>query len=258
MRDGTLALVGLGLGRHGISLSGLEAARAARHVFLEGYTALAADPLEELARLVEGEVVALGRADVEDEGRLLAAAEDGGCCLLVAGDPFSATTHTALRMAALARGIGVEVHFGASILTAAAGLLGLSHYKFGRVTTLVTPQPGFFPASPYDAIAGNKERGLHSLVLLDIRSDGCMRASEGADILLQLEGRRGQRVLSPGTLVCVVARVGLPDQAAWRGPLEAMARLDAGEPMHTLVVPGNLSDHEAEALAALVTDVGDK
>lgn len=252
MSDASLSLVGLGLGHRGISLAGLDAARSAAHVFLEAYTAVAADPVETLEALVENEVAVLDREAVEDGKRILDAAEDGGACVLVPGDPLSATTHTALRLAARARGIEVRIHFGASILNAAAGLLGLSHYKFGRTTTLVTPQPGFFPESPYEVLAANRERDLHTLVLLDIRPDGCMTAPEGAELLLELERRRRLGAIAEDTVVCALARVGLPDAAAWYGPLSRIAALDAGEPMHTLVVPGALSEHEQEALAGLV------
>lgn len=254
---GRLALVGLGLGPRGISLAGLEAARQAEHVFLEGYTALADDTLEDLAELVGRPVEGLDREAVEGQTRLLEAAEDGGCCLLVVGDPLSATTHTSLRMAALDQGIRVDLRFGASILTAAAGLLGLSHYKFGRTTTLVTPQPGYFPQSPYEVVRDNRAQGLHSLVLLDIREDGCMTGPEGLDVLLQLEERQKEDVIDPAMTACIVARAGRDDQAAWFGPLGRLARIDAGPPMHSVVLPGELSRFEEEALAGVVTRVGD-
>lgn len=254
---GRLALVGLGLGPRGISLAGLEAARSADHVFLEGYTALAADTLDDLAELVGRPVEGLDREAVEGQTRLLEAAEDGGCCLLVVGDPLSATTHTSLRMAAMERGINVDLRFGASILTAAAGLLGLSHYKFGRTTTLVTPQPGYFPESPYEVVRDNRAQGLHSLVLLDIREDGCMTGPEGLDVLLQLEDRRQEGVIDRSTTACIVARAGQEDQATWFGPVGELLGVDCGPPMHTVVIPGELSGFEEEALEAVVTRVGD-
>lgn len=254
-----LSLVGLGLEPGGISVAGLETARAAEHVFLEGYTARAPEPLEALEERVGQPVEPLDRAAVEDGSAILDAAEDGGACLLVAGDPFSATTHTSLRLQAHERGIPAEVHFGASILTAAAGELGLSHYKFGRTTTLVTPEGDYFPDSPYDVIVENLDRGLHTLVLLDIREDGsCMSAAEAAELLLELEDRRQEDVLEPSTQILALARAGRADHEAWRGPLSAVRELDAGDPMHSIVVPGELSLVEEEALEVFVTGVGDR
>lgn len=258
MTDDWLALVGLGLEPGGISVAGLQVARAAEHLFLEGYTARSPEPISKLEERVGQPVEPLGRAAVEDGTRLLDAAEDGGCCLLVAGDPLSATTHTSLRLQARERSIPVRVHFAASILTAAAGVLGLSHYKFGRTTTLVTPEGNYFPDSPYDVVAENLDRGLHTLVLLDIREDGtCMSGAEAAEVMLDLEDRRGEEVLGPGREACVVARAGREDARAWRGPLGELTGLDAGEPMHSIVVPGELSVVEEEALEAFVTPVRD-
>jgi len=253
-----LGLVGLGLAPGGISVRGLELARAAEHVYLEGYTARSPEPVERLGERIDASIEVLDRAAVEDGTRLVDDAREGGCALLVAGDPLSATTHTSLRLAAREAGVPVRVAYAASILTAAAGTLGLSHYKFGRATTLVTPRGGYAPTSPYEVVGDNRERDLHTLVLLDIRDDGtCMRASQGARALLDLEERVGEGVLAEGTLACAVARTGRQDARAWRGSLAELAELDAGEPMHSLVVPGGLSDVEREALDAFADPAAD-
>lgn len=253
---GRLSLVGLGLEPDGISRAGLQAARRAEHVFLEAYTAKPPQPVGELETLVEGAVEPLDRAAVEDGAAILEAARGSEACLLVAGDPLSATTHTALRLQARQARVDVAVHHAGSVLTAAAGALGLSHYKFGRTTTLVTPREGYFPDSPYDVIEANLEADLHTLVLLDVREDGSfMTAAEGADVLTRLEGRRGEGVLEPDRQALAVARAGREDQAAWRGSLAALGELEAGEPMHSLVVPASLSAVEEEALEAFVTPV---
>ena len=89
--------------------------------------------------------------------------------LLVVGDPFAATTHVALRLAAERAGHTWHYVPNASILTAAAGYLGLMHYRFGRTVSVPLPEPGFAPRSMIDQISGNLDRGLHTLVLLDLR-----------------------------------------------------------------------------------------
>lgn len=253
--ESTLSLVGLGLEPQGISLAGRRAAREAEAVFLEAYTAKAPQPVEELEALVDGEVQPLDRTGVEDGQAIVEAALDGHAALLVAGDPLSATTHTALRLQALEAGLEVRVHHAGSVLTAVAATVGLSHYKFGRTTTLVTPSERFFPESPYEVVAGNLERELHTLVLLDVREDGSfMSAGEGARVLAELEDRRGEGVLTAEREVIAVARAGRSDEQAWLGSLEAMAELEAGEPMHSLVVPGALDPVEEEALGVSVTE----
>jgi diphthine synthase len=249
---GQLSLIGLGLEPDGVSLAGRDAARAADAMFLETYTARAPRPVEELETLVEGPVEPIDRAGVEDGDELVDAARGGHAALLVAGDPMSATTHQALRLQAREAGVEVRVHHAGSVLTAAAATLGLSHYKFGRTTTLVTPTERYFPDSPYDVIAENRERGLHTLALLDVRDDGTfMSAAEGAEVLAQLEDRRGEDVLDADPQLLAVARAGRDDEKAWRGSLKAMQGLDAGKPMHSIVVPGELSPVEEEALDEL-------
>lgn len=253
--EGRLSLVGLGLREDGVSLAGRRAARAAEAVFLEAYTAEAPQPIASLEAMVEGDVEPLDRAAVEDGEVIVDAAREGHAALLVAGDPLSATTHTALRLQAREAGLTVDVHHAGSVLTAAAGAVGLSHYKFGRTTTLVTPQENYFPESPYEVVAANRERGLHTLVLLDVREDGShMSAAEGAEVLSRLEDRRGEGALPPEREIVAVARAGRDDQAAWRGPLAAIADLDAGDPMHSLIVPGDVSPVEEDALRAFATE----
>lgn len=253
--DGRLSLVGLGLEPGGIPVRGRQAAREADRVFLEAYTAQAPGPLDELEAVVEGEVEPLDRAGVEDGTVIVDAARGAHACLLVAGDPMSATTHTALRLQAHEAGLQVRVHHAGSVLTAVPATLGLSHYKFGRTTTLVTPQDSFFPDSPYDVVAENRERGLHTLALLDVREDGSfMSAAEGAEVLAKLEDRRGEGVLDPDTKLLAVARAGTPGERAWRGTVSSIAELDAGEPMHSLVVPGEVSPVEEQALEVSATE----
>jgi len=255
-----LALVGLGLGPSGMPMRGLELALRADAVFLESYTALPPEPPERLASLLGRPVEPLGRADVEDGRRLLEAARRGLCVLLVPGDPLSATTHVSLRRQAAAAHVTCEVVPAASILTAAPGAAGLSHYKFGRTTTLVLPRPGFAPESPFDALAANLRVGLHTLVLLDLSDDPalggaptaprCMTATEGLRWLLDVAARRAAPEFGPDTPTVVVARAGAPDQDVVAGTAGQLAALDFGPPMHTLLVPGRLSDEERDALAA--------
>ena len=169
------------------------------------------------------------------------------------GDPFSATTHIELRIRAKKLGIPVTVVHGASALTAVPGLLGLQHYKFGRTTTLPFPDNGYYPESPYDMIAENLSRGLHTLVLLDIQADKgrLMTANEGLGVLSELERRKHGGILGPEALVGVVGRAGSLRPVVRAGRLAALAAEDFGPPHHSIVVPGRLHFMEVEALVEL-------
>ena len=250
-----LKFIGLGLyDEKDLSLKAIEAARACSAVFAEFYTAVPSGTTrEKLESSIGREIVVLGRPEVEDGGILLEAARRTEACLLVVGDPFSATTHVELRIRAKKMGIPVSVVHGASALTAVPGLLGLQHYKFGRTTTLPFPEKGYFPTSPYEIISENLSRGLHTLVLLDIQADRgrLMTANEGLGILSELEGRSRGGILGPEALVGVVARAGSAEPVIRAGRLGALANEDFGPPHHSIVVPGKLHFMEAEALVEL-------
>jgi len=209
--------------------------------------------VEKLESVLGKKVTVLDREEVEKGDRILESARQSDACLLVVGDPFSATTHSELRIRAKKAGIPVHIVHGASALTAVPGLLGLQHYKFGRTTTLPFPDRGYYPESPYDMIAENLSRGLHTLVLLDIQADKgrLMTANEGLAVLAELERRRKGGILGPDALVCAVARAGSGNPVVRAGPLAQLQDEDFGAPHHSLVVPGKLHFMEAEALVEL-------
>jgi len=248
---GSLTFLGLGLhDARGVSLRGLEAVQAADAVFLETYTSLLADDVEKAWGV---KVQRLTRAQVEEGSVLLAAARTGNAVLGVVGDSMTATTHVELRVRAAKEGIATRVVHGASILTAAAGLLGLQSYKFGRTTTLAFPHGQYLAESPAEVIAQNRERGLHTLVLLDLDAEHqrYMSASEGTRTLLSIAKRRPELGLSADAVACAVARAGSDAPVARAGTLRELAGLDMGPPLHCLVVPGELHEMEREALRVL-------
>jgi diphthine synthase len=247
-----LAFVGLGLSdERGLSERAWEALRAADEVFAEEYTAVApAGTVGRIAERIGRPVHLLDRAALESERPLLdALARSGHVALLVVGDPFAATTHVALRVAVERAGHTWRYVPNASILTAAAGFLGLQQYRFGRTVSLPFAEPGFDPRSPLEQIESNRSRGLHTLLLLDLRpADG--RFLTGTEALARLRRLDPNGIVIPvGALVAVVARLGRDDPGAWFGPLEALERTDFGPPMHAVVIPA--ADLHFEETAAL-------
>ena len=256
MKIGELIFIGMGLdSEEGMSLKALNTLKRADLIFLETYTA-SADPDVSLKveRLTEKRVIMADRATIEDGSKILkAASENDMVALLVVGDAMSATTHIDLRLRAVDANLTTSVIEGSSIFTAAPGLCGLSHYKFGRTTTLAFPQDNYFPESPYDMIEMNMKNGLHSLVLLEftIEENRIMTANDGMKILLKLEGRKKRDILNETTLICVIARAGSDDAVARAGSIGDLIREDFGDPMHSLIIPGKLHFKEAEALVKL-------
>ncbi len=264
----TLFLIGLGLGdEQDITLKGLAAVKKANLVYLEHYTSVLGVDKERLERFYGREVIVADRDLVEKhaEERLLAPAMTKDVCLLVVGDPFGATTHTDLSLRAHALGVPVKTIHNASIMDA-VGEIGLELYKYGRTTSIPFWDEGFEPETPYDVIKENRERGCHTLCLLDIkvaepskdellegtRKEGAkprfMTVNEALRVLLKIERRRKGRIILPDTLVVGVARLGHPDQEIVAGPLETVLAHDFGAPLHSLIIPCSLQVVEGEAL----------
>lgn len=247
-----LWFVGLGLDdERGLSRRAVELLRSSE-VFAEEYTAVAAPgSLERLGRELGRSVRRLGRAEVEGESALLEAlAHHPRVALVVVGDPFAATTHVALRLAAESAGHTWGYLPNASILVAAAGFLGLSHYRFGRTVSLPFPAPGFEPRSPLEQIASNLERDLHTLLLLDLapESGRFLRAEEALALLRERDPSGA--LLAEDHRLAVAARVGRADAAGFFGTFRALRSVDFGPPLHAVVVPARRLHFEEEAALA--------
>jgi diphthine synthase len=254
---GELAFIGLGLGdERDLSSRARERLRRCDVVFSESYTsALAPGSLERLAQDLGKPIVTLPRVEVEAERPVLEAlARHRVVGFLVAGDPFAATTHVALRLASERAGHSWTYFPNASVLTAAPSFLGLQHYRFGRTVSVPFSAPGFAPRSPLDGIAQNRAQDLHTLVLLDLRPEEArfMTANEGLRLLADRDADSSGRVLPAELWMAVVARVGTDAARAWYGPRTSLEETNFGPPLHAIVVPARtLHFEEKEALDQL-------
>lgn len=252
---GELIFVGLGLsGVRDMSVRALEELRQCDLIYGEFYTSkLVGSGVEELQDYIGRPVKVLERADVEEGEEMIEAAKDKRVAFVTAGDTMAATTHVDIRLRAMELGIGTRLLHGVSIFTACASALGLQPYKFGRTITLPFTEKGFTPSSPYQNILENHRRGLHSLVLLDIRDQEgrFMTAGEGVRWLMDAEARLGEGLIGERTIVCACARVGSPGEKLRAGVPKDILEEDMGPPLHTLVLPGRLHFMEAMALVRL-------
>ncbi|HLM71023.1 MAG TPA: diphthine synthase [Thermoplasmata archaeon] len=236
---GELAFVGLGLSdERGLSERARETLASSEVVFAEEYTAVApSGTLERLGRAIGRPIRSLERPLLESEAPILEAlSSHRHVALVVVGDPFAATTHVALRLAVERAGHTWTYLPNASILTAAAGFLGLMQYRFGRTVSLPLPAPGFRPTSPLEHIASNRERDLHTLVLLDLRPEEGKFLTAGAALSLIRERDPAGHFVADSHRVAVVARVGREDACAWVGSFARLRSVDFGAPMHAVVV----------------------
>jgi len=252
---GELIFIGMGLGGEmDLSLRAIDLLRKADKVFLEHYTSLLPElNIDSLEKLIGKNVIILKREDLEEkEERILKEAENCRVALLVPGDPFIATTHIALRIEAVKKGIKTKVVHSASIFSAACSATGLQSYKFGKCVTIVYPNYvyGYFPEMPYEVLYDNLKRGLHTLFLLDLRVEEgeFMTVREALKILEELEAHKGYNIIQGNTLVIGLARIGCKDEKVKGGTLSEVITIDFGPPPHSLIIPGELHPMEAEAL----------
>jgi diphthine synthase len=242
-----LTFVGLGLyDEHSITVEGREALRNADRVFAEFYTSkLVGTTVETLESHHDTAIGVRDRTGVEqDPAPILDAAAEGPAVFLVAGDPMVSTTHTDLRLRAHERDIDTRIVHGTTAQTAAGSLTGLQNYRFGKATTVpFAHRNQSVPESVIETIADNRERGLHTLCYLDIKAeeDRYMTASTATERLApEFSG-----------LGVVVARAGSPDPLVVADRLSALVEREFGDPLHLLVIPGDLHHVEREALEAL-------
>jgi len=250
---GELVFVGLGLGAGDVSIRAIDLLRGCERVFAEFYTSMMIDaPIADLEERIGCRIELLRRRDVEESDTVIDAARRSKIAFLTAGDPMAATTHVEMRLRAEREGVGTAIVHGISIFSACASALGLQPYKFGRTVTLPIPEKGHFPRSPYDHMLDNFQRGLHTLILLDIREEEgrYMTCAEGIEWLLEAERKYEGGLITEDRLLCGAARVGAPTQKLVAGYPSDIMTEEMGPPLHTLVLPGRLHFMEAEALVS--------
>ncbi len=248
-------LVFVGLGLHdekGLSLRGLDEIKTANEAFIEVYTSLLPGfSHERLEKLSGKRLHVLSRKDIEEEnGRVvLEAAERGKTVLLVPGDPLIATTHVTLRIEAEKRGVRTRIVHGASIISAAIGLSGLHSYKFGKSVTIPFPDETL-STTPYEVIRQNTKLGLHTLCLLDIKTEEQRYLSiHGAlKALLAIEERKKAKIVTSNTIALGIARAGSDKPMVKADCVKKLLSHDFGDPPHCMIFLGKLHFMEAEAL----------
>jgi len=245
-----LTFVGLGLyDERSVTVSGREAIRDADRVFAEFYTSrLAGTTIDDLQSYHDTEIEVRDREGVgRDPEPVCEAARSGEAVFLTAGDTMISTTHVDLRLRAHDRGIDTRLVHGTTAQSAASGLSGLQNYRFGKATTLPFPDSHGgtgVPDSVFETITANRQQGLHTLVYLDIKTEreAYMTADRAADLLADDLG---------DDLAVAIARAGSPDPIVAADRVSELAGREFGDPLHLLVLPGDLHPMETDALVEL-------
>ena len=249
---GELIFAGLGLsGTDGMTVKALNALKECDVIYAEFYTSTLIDTaISDLEKVLGKKIKILYRMQVEEEETLVKEALDKKVGFVTAGDTMAATTHVDLMIQAAEMNIKTRLFHGVSIFSACPSSLGLQPYKFGRTVTLPFIDNEYHPKSPYDNIMENKSKGLHTMILLDIKADEqrYMSAHQAIEWLLEGEKKWGEGLIKDDTLLCVASKIGSASEKVTAGFPHELLKMDLGGPLYTLVLPGNLHFMESYAL----------
>ena len=236
-----LSLIGLGLwNEEDVTLKGVNRAKDADKVYIELYTSKWHGDLKNLEKIIGKKIEVLKRENLEEKSdEIIKEAKNKNVVIFVLGDPLVATTHASLLYDAKKVGVKTEIIHNASIYSAICET-GLHAYKFSSTVTISFPEKtgNKFPKSILKTIEENKNRGLHTLLLLDIifEKNKYMTPNEG------------MKIFSKDTEVVVFARAGSNKPLILYGKIEDLIEKDFGEPPFVMILPGKLHFTEKEYL----------
>jgi diphthine methyl ester synthase len=263
----TLFIIGLGLGdEKDITVRGLEAVKSCDKIFLEAYTSILGVDKERLEAFYGASITVADRNMVESEAeQIYEPAKTTNVALLVVGDPVCATTHTDILIRAKEFGCKVQVIHNASIM-GAAGSSGLQLYNFGHTVSICFFEENWRPTSFYPKILYNRQGGMHTLCLLDIKVkepdfDAMMKGrtvylpprymtvNQCCENLIEAEERHQNGAYSIDTTLCIgMARLGQETQCIKAGTMQELIHEDFGGPLHSVIICGDLHDLELEVV----------
>ena len=248
-----LYLIGIGLKPGHLTEEAREKLKECDAFYLDAYTSTYGEGnIEELEKEIGHKIFRLQRKQVEEQSdEIITTAKKNDVAFLVYGNVFSATTHIQLVLDAKKEGVKTSFIPGISIFSF-LGNLGLDEYRFGRVCTIAYPEENYSPESFMNTVLENRKSGLHTLCLLDIKSEDnrMMNSGEAVEILQNIAKKRKEDQLENAVVIAVGA-AGSEGQKIkvrkWKGE----EKLNLGVFPQILVVCGKLTDKEKEALEVL-------
>ncbi|BCU68428.1 diphthine synthase [Sulfolobales archaeon HS-7] len=245
-----VSLVGLGLSPKFLTEAGLSVMRNSDIIFLDGYTSTSCGWNEALIYSMVGKpVTKIYRSDLEGRGikKILAIAKEKSIAIAVVGDPLISTTHSIIPISAREEGINFSIVPGVSVHCYIISKSMLSSYKFGKSVTIVEGKD----PTPYRVIKENHERGLHTILYMDLKEDYYMTAGRAMELLLEFEKSEGGHIVYPDTKVIVGSQLGCDNETVkYMDINQVVYKYKTGGP-HIVIFPSKLSSIEEEALKCL-------
>lgn len=248
-----LYIIGTGLNDYrDISLRTVDILKKADLIYQECYTCIQLGKFDELEKIIEKPIIMANRKMVEETNEIVDNAKDKTVVFLVAGTPFFATTHSDIHIRALERGVKVETIHNVSILNV-KGCYGLYSYNFGKTVSIPYFTPKIKYTSFYDNIYNNYINNMHTLCLLDIKTDEnrFMTANEAIEHMLESESITKKGFFSLQTKLFAICRFATDEELVCYDTAENLLKKDFGKPLHSLIVPAKLSFIEEEFIEAL-------
>lgn len=261
-----LFVVGLGLGdEKDVTVRGLECIKSCKRLYLEYYTSVLGVDSSRLQEYYGIQVIVCDRNTIENEAdSIYSDAIDSNIGFLVVGDPLCATTHTDLILRAKSIGCKVEVIHNVSVMGAVASC-GLQLYQYGYTVSIPLFEGNWKPSSFYDRIKYNKNGGMHTLCLLDIKvkepdysnikssklvylPPRFMNINTAIKQLLYIESTRNENIVTEESYGVGMARLGQSTKKIVYGKLKDLIRVDFGPPLHCLALCGETHPLEIDIL----------
>lgn len=243
-----LFIIGTGLNNcEDISLRTLKILKEADLIYQECYTCIQHSDFKEIEDLLQKKIILADRKLVEETNIIVEEAKNKKVVFLVAGTPFFATTHTDLFLRAKERHVETVVIHNISILNV-KGCFGLYSYNFGKTVSIPYFTERTKPISFYDNIYNNYMNNLHTLCLLDIKTDEnrFMNANEAIEQIIYCEEQTEKGFFNKKTKLFAICRFATSDESVYYDSAENLLQMDFGKPLHSLIIPAKLSFIEEE------------
>jgi len=235
-------IIGIGLNPKQMSLEARDVISKCSEVYIDNYTnQLSQGSVGHLEREIGKKITILSREKIEQDTAHI----KENSCLLIIGNPLSATTHYSVYQDTKAKDLQVKIIPGISIFSY-KGICGLSEYKFGKTTTIVYPKENFKPTSFYNTIEENLKIRAHSLCLLDIDTDNKMMMTirDACSILKSIDKKKKL----DKTIAIGLAGMGSDSQEVVCFEFNDFEKIKLKKFPQTLIICGELNEFEKGAI----------
>lgn len=255
-----LKLLGLGLSADTVTVGVLKKIVAECDIiFVDSYTSVWLPNISMILSMLSAigkTIIVASRKHLEGEGTrdVIRLAQEKNVCIAVVGDPLIATTHSSIIVEAISQNIDVEVVPSVSVLNATITFSCLQSYRFGKIATVVSPKDGITYEYPYDVVKMNRSLNLHTLLLLemDVEKNYFMKPYEALSVLLDIQSRRSETILSGNDIVIVMADLTSCSHNVWVSTINEVLNNERefnSNTLYTIIIPAkHLHPIEEECL----------